>query len=536
MFLFLNILSLSRTMNENEPDQSSGSFHEVSLAGLPDPIMTIKTKKERAPSDKQPAITPKGYVIIVVLFTINLLNYMDRLTISAVLTSVTRYYDLTSSQGGLLQTVFIVFFMAVAPICGWLGDRYNRKWIMVGGLLVWIAAVLASTFVPSNMFYLFLFFRGMVGTGEASYSVIAPTVIADMFKSTVRSKVLMVFYLAIPLGSGLGYMVGSTISSAMGAWQWGLRVTPIFGAVCVFILVLFVEEPEREVLEKVKDDENASIWKDITYLLKNKTYFFSTWGYTFIIFAVGTLSWWAPSTIEYAIADRNGLNSTEDLEPSEKDSVGTIFGGITLISGLVGVITGTLFATAWKNGTYCFKNHSSIRADVFVCIIGSVIATPLLFVALYTIDVGLTLAYIFIFFTTTSLSLNWACNVDLLMYIVVPRKRNIASAVQTSVGHAFGDASGPYIVGFISDLISKGDSSPGTKFTSLRTAFLLPNALLVLSGIMYIIAAFTLPHDLSKLENIEIQYHKGTETINSIKKLKNTVGDSTKEKYMQQEY
>ncbi|CAD5223541.1 unnamed protein product [Bursaphelenchus okinawaensis] len=531
------------------------SFHDVSLAAVPDPVMTAKRVHSEENGSKtgttiiqstntysyitteiDDKITPKGYAIITILFTINLLNYMDRLTISAVLTDVTAYYNLSSSQGGLLQTVFIVFFMAVAPICGYLGDRYNRKWIMVAGLVIWIAAVLASTFVPRNLFYLFLFLRGVVGTGEASYSVIAPTVIADMFKATVRSRVLMVFYLAIPLGSGLGYIIGSNVASAMGAWQWGLRVTPIFGALCVVVLAVFVEEPEREVLEKIQDEDAGNIIEDCWYLLKNKTYVFSTWGYTFVIFTVGTLSWWAPSTIEYAKAASANLSSTSELSPEDQNSIGTIFGGITLISGLVGVITGTLVATMWKKGSFCFRNCQSRRADIFVCIFGSAIAVPFLYVALLTIGGVMTLSYVFIFITVTALSLNWACNVDLLMYIVPPRKRNIASAVQTSVGHAFGDASGPWIVGQIADWAAAGDTTPQAKFDSLKLAFWLPNVLLILSVVMYTLSAFTLRSDLGKLQKLDVvKYEKNSDTINT-KKMTSAVGDSTKNHFKSQEY
>ena len=42
--------------------------------------------------------------------------------------------------------------------------------------------------------------RAMVGIGEASYSTIAPTIIADLFVKDKRSKALSVFYFAIPVG------------------------------------------------------------------------------------------------------------------------------------------------------------------------------------------------------------------------------------------------------------------------------------------------------------------------------------------------
>ena len=57
-------------------------------------------------------------------------------------------------------------------------------------------------------FWMFLAFRALVGIGEASYSVVAPAIISDLFSKDSRSSVLALFYFAIPVGTGLGYIVG----------------------------------------------------------------------------------------------------------------------------------------------------------------------------------------------------------------------------------------------------------------------------------------------------------------------------------------
>ena len=93
------------------------------------------------------------------------------------------------------------------------------------------------------MFWLFATLRALVGVGEASYITVSPTIIADLFSGKARSTMLMVFYFAIPFGrsvlvssfeidiffSGLGYVVGSAVANALGAWQWGIRVTAVLG-------------------------------------------------------------------------------------------------------------------------------------------------------------------------------------------------------------------------------------------------------------------------------------------------------------------
>lgn len=40
-----------------------------------------------------------------------------------VLNEVQEYYGIDDSMGGLIQTIFIAFFIIGSPICGYLGDR-----------------------------------------------------------------------------------------------------------------------------------------------------------------------------------------------------------------------------------------------------------------------------------------------------------------------------------------------------------------------------------------------------------------------------
>lgn len=60
-----------------------------------------------------------------------------------------------------------------------------------------------------QLFWLFLLLRGVVGIGEASYAIIAPTIIADIFSMPLRSRAIMFFYFAIPIGRLITHTVYS---------------------------------------------------------------------------------------------------------------------------------------------------------------------------------------------------------------------------------------------------------------------------------------------------------------------------------------
>lgn len=70
------------------------------------------------------------------------------------------------------------------------------------GVFLWSGTTILGSFMQH--YGLFLTFRTFVGIGEASYSTIAPTIISDLFVNDIRSKMLAMFYFAIPVGSGFG--------------------------------------------------------------------------------------------------------------------------------------------------------------------------------------------------------------------------------------------------------------------------------------------------------------------------------------------
>lgn len=93
----------------------------------------------------------RAYIAVAILFLVNLLNYIDRFTIAGVLDDIQIYYGLDKSQQGLLQTVFIISYMLLAPLFGYLGDRYSRKLLMCVGISFWSLTTLVGSFIPSGV-------------------------------------------------------------------------------------------------------------------------------------------------------------------------------------------------------------------------------------------------------------------------------------------------------------------------------------------------------------------------------------------------
>ena len=66
---------------------------------------------------------------------------------SGILTQIQDHFGVNDSMAGLLQTVFIISYMIFAPLFGFLGDRYSRKWIMAMGVFLWSLTTLLGSFM-----------------------------------------------------------------------------------------------------------------------------------------------------------------------------------------------------------------------------------------------------------------------------------------------------------------------------------------------------------------------------------------------------
>ncbi|PAV57268.1 hypothetical protein WR25_04694 isoform A [Diploscapter pachys] len=438
------------------------------------------------------AIRRRNLVTVIILLCVNLLNYMDRFTVVGVMPALQEYFQMNNKQMGLLQTIFITFYMLFAPLCGYLGDRYNRKLIMVAGVTVWIIAVLASSFVPPGWYKTFLFLRGVVGVGEASYSTIAPTIIADLFTGAARSRVLMVFYFAIPVGSGMGFIAGSNISLYAGTWKWGIRFTPILGIFCLLMIIFVLQEPTRGGAEHARIETESSIKEDLRYLAHVRTFHLTTVGQTAVIFAVGAISWRAPIFMGDAYSLSYGY--APDTVKARNE---LIFGVITCVAGISGLVLGSAIAQRWRSGLYPFS-HPSHEADALVCGFASLASIPFFYMSLMVSASSINFTWFILFISITLMCMNWAVNMDILMYVIVANRRATAAAFQVMICHLFGDATSPYIVGVISDAVRGDDKSAVGEYYSLRTALFVPTFTLVLSAAAYLTASFTLDDDRKK--------------------------------------
>ncbi|XP_015994284.2 protein spinster homolog 2 isoform X2 [Rousettus aegyptiacus] len=428
---------------DDEVQTLSGSVRRAPSGPPSTPSTPSCATAAKGPGAQQPKPASLGRgrgAAAAILSLGNVLNYLDRYTVAGVLLDIQKHFGVKDRGAGLLQSVFICSFMVAAPIFGYLGDRFNRKVILSCGIFFWSAVTFSSSFIPQQHFWLLVLSRGLVGIGEASYSTIAPTIIGDLFTKNTRTLMLSVFYFAIPLGSGLGYITGSSVKQAAGDWHWALRVSPIMGMITGTLILVLVPATKRGHADQLGGQLKArTSWlRDMKALIRNRSYVFSSLATSAVSFATGALGMWIPLYLHRAQVVQKTAETCSSPPCGAKDSL--IFGAITCFTGFLGVVTGA-GATRW-----CRLRTQ--RADPLVCavgMLGSAIFICLIFVAAKSSIVG---AYICIFVGETLLFSNWAITADILMYVVIPTRRATAVALQSFTSHLLGDAGSPYLIGF----------------------------------------------------------------------------------------
>ncbi|OPJ78780.1 spinster-like protein 3 isoform B [Patagioenas fasciata monilis] len=458
----------------------------------------------------------RHYLVAAVLCYANLINFMDWFIVPGILLDIQKYFELSDGDTGLLQTVFILCYMLAAPLFGYLGDRYNRKIILGAGIFFWSGVTLGSSFINELYYWIFFLSRGLVGIGTASFSTIAPTIIADLFEEGKRTTMLSIFYIFIPVGSGLGYVLAAGMAEATGDWHWAFRVTPCMGGLALVLLILLVPHRTqrrtaahralsisgtiREAAEKPGVHRIAkTTWcQDVISLAKNWSFVWSSLGLTAMAFVTGALGMWVPLFLYRAQVVQgivspclqescNSSNSRRKLRKS------LIFGGITIGTGIFGVIAGAEAARRLRK----INN----KADPLICAASMFVSALCLYIALMVAQTNILSTFIFIAFGELFLSVNWAVVTDILLYVVTPRRQSTAIALQILVSHLLGDAGSPYLIGIISNAIqARNAHSFRWSFWSMQYSFILCAFVGVFGGGFFLLTSFYIEEDRKEAE------------------------------------
>jgi MFS family permease len=357
---------------------------------------------------------------LLLLTALNFFNYVDRNVLFAVQPLIQSEFKVDDAKMGFLTTAFFICYMVAAPLIAPLADRYPRKWIMAGGAVVWSLATLLSA--VTNNYDELLLRHLIVGIGEATFVVISPAFLADLFSETIRGRVMGFFYLSLPVGSAVGYVMGGYLGHHYG-WRTPFLVGAIPGLVLA-LGMLFVREPERGASDQLP---NTAERGTILGLFRNKAYWTVSLGMAMMTFAVGGMQVWMPTFLTR-------------VRGVPLDRANLVFGGMTVVAGTVATLLG-----GWLGDRLLRRTHA---AYLIVSAVGMILSIPAVVAAIYltgsVMYAAILIGEFFILLNTAPL------NAALVNSVAAPI-RATALAVNLFTIHLLGDAFSPTLIGYISD-------------------------------------------------------------------------------------
>jgi sugar phosphate permease len=243
-----------------------------------------------------------------------------------------------------------------------------------------------------------------------------------MFPENQRGRVMGVFYLAIPVGTALGYVIGGMLGPAYG-WRTPFYVGAAPGALLA-LLLLFIPEPRLGQFDHLEKSPNRDTLRG---LARNPAFLTATLGMAMLTFALGGLQVWMPTFLHRV----HGYTLTQ----------ANIFFGLSIAAnGLVASLAG-----GWISDALLRKTRA---AHYIVSAVSLALAIPAMWIAIHADGNRMLVA---IFMAEFLLFLNTGPLNAAIINSVGAHIRAAALAVNIFIFHLLGDVPSSSLIGYMSD-------------------------------------------------------------------------------------
>jgi len=358
---------------------------------------------------------------------------------------VQKELNISDHMATLPESAMVVVFMICAAIFGLLADKevVDRRVILAGGVTLWSSATgLAGL---ANDFWQLLFFRSLVGAGEAAFATVSSPVLSDFYPQNERNAAFTVIGVAMPLGGALGFVVGALTGSSIG-WRGSFLVCGLPGLLAA-LTVLFLDDPPKGANDEgqhaavatsngtdaVKAKTSRGLVGDLLAIVSNWHWLFATFGWVSSNFAMGGYACWYETYLtRYGFTDDKTAN--------------LILGAATFFAGIGGTLLGA------KTADYAVVHGGG--SGSYYLLVPAIFALPsALFGALSisglldgpgAIFTVILLTETFFFTCTAPIS-------TVSMNVIPCGLRSRSAALQVLLVHILGDVISPPIVGMLSE-------------------------------------------------------------------------------------
>jgi MFS family permease len=356
-----------------------------------------------------------AWAVVALLWPVAMLNYLDRQMVSTIRASIRA--DIPSivndQDFGTLIAVFMWVYALLSPVGGFLADKFNRRWAVIGSLFVWSAVTWATG--HATTYGQMLCCRGLMGISEAFYIPAALALIADFHPGRTRARAIGIhqsgIYAGLTLGGIGGYIADH--SSWRNCFTW-------FGAAGVIYAVVLL----LALKDAPKTDENPAAKRGSVTLAATLRALGGQPAFWILVvyFTLPAIAGWATKNwLPTYLADTFQL---------KQGPAGMSATGYIQVASFAGVLLGGAVADAWMRRTH--------RGRIFTSALGVLLLVPALLGLGFAGGLGAAVGFMILF------GLGWGffdCNnMPILCQIARPEHRatgyGFMNLVSISVGAA----------------------------------------------------------------------------------------------------
>jgi MFS family permease len=316
------------------------------------------------PSDQSPS--NRAWIVVALLVPVALLNYLDRQMLASMKFSVMRDIPdigLEANWGAILA-LFKWVYACLSPVGGYLADRYSRRHVIVGSLLVWSSVTWMTGHVTS--YDGLLATRALMGISEAFYIPAALALISDFHRGPTRSRAVGFHQMGIYVGVIVGGFGGYAADHPTLGWRWAFEACGIVGIAYALPLYLFLKNPDRP--ERPVSSRRTTPVEALRELLSNSSFILLVLYFTLPALAGWVVRDWMPAILKAEFGIGQGLAGVSATFYWQS-------------AAIVGAIAGGWLADRWMRTTP--------RGRIFTSAVGMMLIVPAMFGVGYAPQTGL---------------------------------------------------------------------------------------------------------------------------------------------------
>ena len=406
--------------------------------------------------------------VFMLLFLLYMFDYIDRMVVTSMFTSIEKDWGISHTQSGLLiSAVYWAIVILTFPI-SILVDRWSRtKTIGVMAIMWSLATALCA--LTGNFVQLFMA-RMLIGVGEAGYAPGGSAMISGLYPIDRRARMMGIWNASIPLGSAIGVLLGGIIAVKLG-WKHAFGIVAIPGMI-VAILFLFVKDYKTVDLSFYDKNSNKIKMekKDIIKeFISKPSVLFTYFGMAAVVFVTTSILTWLPTYFE-------------KMRNIPQETAGKMASSVMVLA-LVGAPLGGYLTDRWRKS----RNNARLLFPALSTLLTSIV----LFIALVFLRGSVQYIAFLIFGILIMSFISGAASVT--QDVIHPGLRATSYAIAVVVQNLFGASTAPVVMGKIYDL------------TNIQTALSILPVILFIGALLFWLGSKYYVRDLGRVVQVSLK-------------------------------